>query len=43
MRRPQAIAEKTHATIVVGLMHIDKPAKYNEARIYTRRERERAL
>jgi apolipoprotein N-acyltransferase len=31
----QALAEKLRATIVVGLIRVDKPVKYNEARIYT--------
>ncbi|HLY42320.1 MAG TPA: nitrilase-related carbon-nitrogen hydrolase [Terracidiphilus sp.] len=31
----QSLAEKTGATIVVGLLHVVPPDKYNEARVYT--------
>jgi len=31
----QSLADKTGATIVVGLVHVVPPLKYNEARVYT--------
>jgi apolipoprotein N-acyltransferase len=31
----QSVASQTGATIVSGVVHVDAPAKYNEARIYT--------
>ncbi len=31
----QSLADKTGATIVVGLVHVSSPLKYNEARVYT--------
>ncbi len=31
----QSVASQTGATIVTGVVHVDAPAKYNEARIYT--------
>ena len=31
----QSVASQTGATIVAGVVHVDAPAKYNEARIYT--------
>lgn len=30
----QSLADKTKATIVVGLVHVSPPAKYNQARVY---------
>jgi apolipoprotein N-acyltransferase len=30
----QSVADQTGATIVAGVVHVDAPAKYNEARIY---------
>jgi apolipoprotein N-acyltransferase len=30
----QSLADRTQATIVVGLIHVSPPVKYNEARIY---------
>jgi apolipoprotein N-acyltransferase len=30
----QSIADKTGATIVAGVVHVDAPVKYNEARVY---------
>jgi apolipoprotein N-acyltransferase len=32
--RLQALAEQTHAMIVVGLVHVASPVQYNEARVY---------
>jgi apolipoprotein N-acyltransferase len=32
--RLQALAEKTRATLVAGLIHVAKPHKYNEARVF---------
>ena len=31
----QSVASQTGATIVAGVVHVDAPVKYNEARIYT--------
>jgi apolipoprotein N-acyltransferase len=31
----QSIASQTGATVVAGVVHVDAPVKYNEARIYT--------
>ncbi|HUN86868.1 MAG TPA: nitrilase-related carbon-nitrogen hydrolase [Terracidiphilus sp.] len=31
----QSLADKTGATIVAGVLHVDPPLKYNEARVYT--------
>lgn len=31
----QSVASRTGATIVAGVVHVDAPVKYNEARIYT--------
>jgi apolipoprotein N-acyltransferase len=30
----QSLAEKTGATVVAGVVHVDTPVKYNEARVY---------
>ncbi len=30
----QSLADKTKSTIVVGMIHVSPPAKYNEARVY---------
>jgi apolipoprotein N-acyltransferase len=30
----QSLADKTNSTIVVGLVHVSPPTKYNEARVY---------
>jgi hypothetical protein len=30
----QALADQTAATVVAGVVHVDAPAKYNEARVY---------
>jgi apolipoprotein N-acyltransferase len=30
----QSLAEKTKSTIIVGLVHVSAPAKYNQARVY---------
>jgi apolipoprotein N-acyltransferase len=30
----QTLADKTNSTIVVGLVHVSSPTKYNEARVY---------
>lgn len=30
----QSLADKTRSTIVVGLVHVSSPVKYNEARVY---------
>jgi apolipoprotein N-acyltransferase len=31
----QSVASRTGATVVAGVVHVDAPVKYNEARIYT--------
>lgn len=31
----QSLADKTHATVVVGVGHVESAAKFNEARVYT--------
>ena len=31
----QSVADRTGATLVVGLLHLDPPSRFNEARIYT--------
>ncbi len=31
----QSLADKTGATIVIGLVHVSSPLRYNEARVYT--------
>src|SRR4029079_17413958 len=33
--RFQAVADQSRAVIVIGLIHVAAPAKYNEARVYT--------
>lgn len=32
--RLQALADRTHAVIVIGVIHVTAPVKYNEARVY---------
>ena len=31
----QSVADKTNSKIVVGMIHVSQPVKYNEARVYT--------